>query len=247
MTVRDAVAGALAKWPGIGEQDGRVIVPTHCLYPSNGVITVIVEGGVSSFRVHDDGAALDELEASSGIIANPMGIMRSATRRHGVHITDAGVIYSPVLGVNELTAAIVLVANASKEAAHRLIDGMRPRPRRNFRFELEKLLESEFGRMPVRRSSPIVGAHKPHRFDYVVIVSEQRQLLIDGVTPDSSSINAAVVAHLDVKEAKLPNVVQRIVYDDGEAWKAEDLSLLSIGAPAVPFSRAREALKRAAA
>jgi hypothetical protein len=67
------------------------------------------------------------------------------------------------------------------------------------------------------------------------------------VSPEASSINAAVVAHLDVKQANVPNVVRRIVYDDEEKWKAEDLSLLSVGAPVVPFSRAREVLKRVAA
>jgi hypothetical protein len=66
------------------------------------------------------------------------------------------------------------------------------------------------------------------------------------VSPEASSINAAVVAHLDVKRANVPNVVRRIVYDDEEKWKAEDLSLLSVGAPVVPFSRAREVPKRVA-
>jgi hypothetical protein len=157
------------------------------------------------------------------------------------------VIYSPLADMKELAATIVIVANASKESAHRLIDSMRPRPLRNFRLELEKLLEAEFGHMPLRRSIPIVGLYKPHKFDYVIHVSEQRQLILNAVTPDMNSINSAVVAHLDVREAKLPSVVQRIVYDDEEKWRAEDLSLLSIGAPAIPFSRAKEVLKRAAA
>ena len=42
MTVRDAVKARMAKWPGISEDEGRVLVPTHCLYPSHGVVTVIV-------------------------------------------------------------------------------------------------------------------------------------------------------------------------------------------------------------
>lgn len=247
VTVRDSVIGSMANWPGVSDDEGRVVVPTHCLYPSHGVVTVIVDGGADSFRVHDDGAALDELEAASGIMANPMAAMRSAVRHHGVMVSDKGVIYSPLAAPKELAATIAVVANASKEAAHRLIDSMRPRPRRNFRLEFEKLLELEFGHIRLRRASAIGGLRAPHKFDYVVHVSEQRQLLLDAVTPEPGSINAAVVAHLDVREAKLPNVVQRIIYDDEEKWKAEDLNLLSIGAPAVPFSRAREVLKRIAA
>jgi len=246
MTVLETVIASMARWPEIREQDGRVLVPTHCIYPSNGVVTVVVEGGASHFRVHDDGAALEELDATGGIVTYPIAIMRSATRQQGLEVSDAGVIFSPLVGVDDLPAIISLIANGSKEAAHRLIDRMTPRPRRNFRLELEKLLELEFGHITLRRSSAVSGLHKPHRFDYVVHISEQRKLLLDAVTPEASSINAAVVAHLDVKQAQLPNVIQRIVYDDEEKWRAEDLSLLSVGAPAVAFSQAREVLKRVA-
>src|ERR1051325_3165175 len=175
MTVLDAVTAGMARWPGASEDGKRVLVPTHCLYPSQGVVAVIVEGGENTYSVHDDGGALDELAAASGMVANPLAIMRSATRGHGVRISERGVIYSPLIGRADLPATIVVVANASKDAARRLIDSMRPRPRRNFRFELEQLLESEFGHIPLGRAVPIVGLHKPHRFDYVVHVSEQRQ------------------------------------------------------------------------
>jgi hypothetical protein len=247
MTVRETVASVMAKWPRASQDESRVVVPTHCLYPSNGVVSVVVEGGADTFRVHDGGAALDELDSAGGIVPYPIAIMRAATRRLGVEVSDPGVIFAPFTTQKNLAGTIVIVANASKYAAHKLIDSMRPQPRRNFRFELEKLLESEFGHVTLRRSSAVAGAHKPHKFDYVIHFGEQRQLLLDGVSPGASSINAAVVAHLDVRQANVPNVVQRIVYDDEEKWKAEDLSLLSVGAPAVPFSRAREVLKRLAA
>jgi SAM-dependent methyltransferase len=227
----------MTKWPGPSEDEGRVLVPTHCLYPSNGVVSVVVEGGADRFRVHDDGAALDELESAMGVVPYPLSIMRAATRRQGVEVTDAGVIFAPLTNFADLAATIILVANASKDAANRLIDSMKPRPRRNFRFELEKLLESEFGHMPLRRASSVIGLRKPHKFDYVVHVSEQRQLLLDAVMPEASSINAAVVAHLDVRQAKLRNVVQRIVYDDEETWKAEDLDFgCGIGRTAAPLA-----------
>jgi hypothetical protein len=247
MTVRDVVSAAMTKWPKASEDEGRVLVPTHCLYPSNGVVSVIVEGGADTFRVHDDGSALDELDSAGGIVSYPIAVIRAATRRLGVEVSDAGVILAPLVARKDLASSIIIVANASKYAAHRLIDSMRPQPRRNFRLELEKLLETEFGHIPLRRSSAVAGVHKPHKFDFVVHVGEQRQLLLDAVSPEASSINAAVVAHLDVRQANVPHLVQRIVYDDEEKWKAEDLSLLSVGAPVVPFSRAREVLKRVAA
>jgi hypothetical protein len=112
--------------------------------------------------------------------------MRAATRQLGVDVSNAGVIFAPFAQPTGLAAEIVLVANASKYAAHRLIESMKPRPRRNFKDALERLLETEFGHEPVRKASSISGAHKPHKFDYVISVGNQRQLLLDGVTPEAA-------------------------------------------------------------
>jgi hypothetical protein len=248
MTQLVTVTGCITGWPQAREEDGRVFVPTHCLYPSNGVVVVVVEGGVAQFRVHDDAGALDELESAGGRVSSTFNVMRSVIRRQGLEVADSGAIISPFVSADELAATITLVANASKEVAHRLIDSMRPPPRRDFRAELERLLKRQFGIIPLRRHAAVIGSsNKQHRFDYAVQIGEQRQLLLDAVMPESTSINAAVVAHLDVKQAKLPNVIQRIVYDDGEMWSAADLNLLQVGAPAVAFSQASEVLKRIAA
>ena len=62
---------------------------------------------------------------------------------------------------------------------------------------------------------------------------------------DPSSINARVVANIDVKLAKYEKLDQRIVYDDGENWSADDLSLLQVGnTPVVPFSKAADVIGR---
>jgi hypothetical protein len=74
----------------------------------------------------------------------------------------------------------------------------------------------------------------------------ERKLIIDPVSNDPSSINARVVANLDVKATGNPNIIQRIVYDDEDDWSAVDLNLLQVGATAVPFSRAGEVIERIA-
>ena len=55
-----------------------MVVPTHCRYPSNGVVQVEVEGGGDSFRVHDNGRAFDEFQ-SSGLVP---GCIRSGNSLH---------------------------------------------------------------------------------------------------------------------------------------------------------------------
>jgi hypothetical protein len=247
MSIHDGVRQALAVWPNPIFGEGRVVVPTHCLYPSNGIINAIVEGGSREYRVHDDGGALDEFESSGGRLRDGLPILRIVAARQGLSVSNFGIIRSPLIGQSELAATICLVANASKEGAHELVDRLRPPSKRNFRAELAKMLEVEFGHDRIQRTPVIGRSNKPHKFDYVIQIARTRRLLLDAVTPEPSSISAAVVAHLDVREANRPELVQRIVYDDDEPWNAADLNILAMGAPVVAFSAARNILAKLAA
>jgi hypothetical protein len=71
-------------------------------------------------------------------------------------------------------------------------------------------------------------------------------LIIDTVTKDASSINARVVANLDVRAANDEGITQRIVYDEDEGWAPSDLNLLQVGATPVAFSRSLEVIERVA-
>jgi hypothetical protein len=86
-----------------------------------------------------------------------------------------------------------------------------------------------------------------HTFDYAVRTAPETTVMIDTVVPDSSSVNAAFVSHLDLKNAKQANIRQAIVYDDAEHRKSADLALLSIAVPPIPFSLFTEQLDRLAA
>jgi hypothetical protein len=98
------------------------------------------------------------------------------------------------------------------------------------------------------RNGTVIGkSNKPHKFDNLVRLGRDRQLILDVVTREASSINAALVAHLDVKNAEYDKIEQRIIYDDDDKWSAADLNLLKLGATPVPFSRAAEVLERLAA
>jgi hypothetical protein len=142
--------------------------------------------------------------------------------------------------------AIAHVANAAKEAASWLYEHGGVRRRRDFRKLLDAFLAESF-RDQVAETRLFGASTKPHKFANVISFSNGRKLIVDAVANDPSSINARVVANLDVKANKdLRGVVQRIVYDDHEKWSASDLNLLKVGATTVPFSRAREVIKRVA-
>ena len=72
-------------------------------------------------------------------------------------------------------------------------------------------------------------------------------MVLDVVSREASSINAALVAHLDIKNANIRSIEQRIIYDDEDKWSSADLNLLRIGAIPIPFSQAASVFERLAA
>ena len=93
----------------------------------------------------------------------------------------------------------------------------------------------------------IIGkSNKPHKFPNVISFANGRRLIIDPVANDPASINARVVANMDVRSINDPLLDQRIVYDDQDKWLPSDLNLLQVGATVVPFSMAPEVIQRAA-
>jgi hypothetical protein len=248
MTDVGFVRGVMSGFPEATSEGNRIIVPTHCLYPSNGTVCVVVEGGSAAFHVHDDGRAFDEFTSTGSVSKVRSSVVRHLVARQGLSVTAKGIIRSPVVGASELAAAISLVANVSKEAAHFLIDRYRNTPvSRSLEEALVALLDRQFHH-EWRQDSLVLGqSNKEQRFDFDVRLPLKRRLLIKTVKPEASSINAAVVAHLDVRAAGLSATEHRSIYDDAVDWSAADLSLLTVGAPALPISAAPEALYRIAA
>src|ERR1700743_16119 len=226
-------------------QDG-VRVTTQCLYPSNGLISVVVRGGNETVIVSDEGGALSEA-ASAGIqIPFSDQLLVSQIRAQGLKVSK-GRIVSPRVPIEASAMAVLLVANASKEIAQWCYDHSKLKRSRDFRKILADFLNARFDDR-VSHNAIIAGAsNKPHKFANVVNLGDGRRLIVDPVANDPSSINARVVANLDVKAANDRTIEQRIIFDDEDDWSPADLNLLNVGAIAVPFSRSTEVIDRIAA
>jgi hypothetical protein len=244
MTMQDAVRKAVRTMARFDRAHNGVWVTTHCLYPSNSWVRVLVRGEANEFLVSDEGGAVDEVTSIGLAFPDAERSIRRMARRQGLKVAK-GQIYSPSVGVDGIGAAVILVANVSKEAAHWGVEHMGFGTPRNFRVELTKLIEGLVGcGIQHQQDGHLVGAsNKPHRFEHVIRLSS-RLILIDPVMNDASSINAKVVAHLDVRHAEHLNLDQRLVYDDQAKWLAADLNLLRVGATPVPFSQMPEVLPR---
>ncbi len=223
-----------------------ILVTTHCMYPSNGLVRVLVRGGPNSFVISDEGGAIDEAISAGIPVTQSDGLLAHHVRDQGLFF-KGGVIFSPQVSVEHAPVAVILVANASKELAHWFYDHAKIRRTQDFRERLAAFLERTFENRLIRDETLIGASNKHHKFANVVHLRDGRRLTLDPVVRDPSSINARVVANLDIKSTNDRSIVQRIVYDDEDAWSASDLNLLQIGAPLIQFSHSSKIIQELAA
>jgi hypothetical protein len=240
------VNGGLAELASIERVDDGVVVTTHCMYPSNGLVRVTVRGSGDTIVASDEGGAMGEALSAGIEVRNYDRALGHLVRDHGLKLRDS-VIYTPRMELVTAPLAILLVANASQEVSRWMFDHVKIKRTRDFRVLLADFLTRRFDKRVVHNEFLVGHSNKRHKFANVVDLGHERKLIIDPVANEASSINARVVANLDVRATENPNLIQRIVYDDEDDWSPSDLNLLQVGATAVPFSRASEVIERLAA
>lgn len=243
MTIYSIAHASLSDSFRVTEIPDGALVTTHCIYPSNGFVRVVVRGGNDCFVVSDEGGALLEIEAAGAEIDKPDRLLRHLVLERGLEMAD-GMIRSPRVGPDAVAVAIALVANTSRDVADWLFSHTKIKRERDFKDLLRQFLEAKFADK-VRHETLVGQSNKAHKFDHLLHLPDGKRIIVDPVLHDPSSINARVVANMDVRLAGYDNLEQRIVYDDEEDWTAEDINLLQVGAAIVmPFSRASDALGR---
>ena len=218
-------------------------VTTHCMYPSNGLVDVVVRVGRHSAVVSDDGGAMSEA-MSAGINISPNDLAASApsfvTRsrdqeRHYFRSASAA-----CRGAGYYSAC----RKRGQDVAAWRYDHAKVKRHRDFRKALGDLLSRTFEER-LTRNAVVAGKRKQHTFANVIILPSEDLLIVDPVSREPSSINARVVSNLDVAQAENPKIRQRLVYDDEDEWTPQDLGLLGIvGVPIVPFSRSPQVIRR---
>lgn len=245
MNLADIAKSAISEILRTGESEGCIHLMTPCLYPSNAFVVVYVYGGENEFTVSDRGGAIREVERAGVEITRSDSALSAFAKRHDL-IFRHGAISTPLCSRAELSAAIAVVANASKELADHLFEKTRARKARDIKTILKSLLVVTFPKATITEDLAITGAsNKAFKFGNVVTLDANRRLIVDPVIRDPNSINARFVANMDVKRAEIPGLEQRIIYDDEDNWSPAELSLLSSsGAPLVALSKSAEVLRR---
>ena len=91
MNLLETVSAAIAEWPAPSARQDDIVVPTHCLYPSNGVVHVYVSGGDSTFKVTDGGGAFDEDSSRGTLLHEDVSIVRAAAKPMGLDVSQSGI------------------------------------------------------------------------------------------------------------------------------------------------------------
>ncbi len=242
--LNQAINSAMGKLCPIQIVDDCIRVTTQCLYPSNGLVRVFVRNGVQSVLVSDDGEAVGEAFAAGIDFDNPDRLLRSFVRERGLLI-NKGCLHTNLMPIEDVSLGIIQVANAARDVATWLYEKGGIKHRNDFRQLLAAFLANTF-REQVSETHIFGASHKQHNFKNVISFANGKRLIVDAVSNDVSSINARVVANLDVKSMNDHMIEQRIIYDDNEKWSSSDLSLLQVGATIVPFSQHKEVINRVA-
>lgn len=218
-----------------------VRVTTHCMYPSNGLVSVAVRGGRETAVVSDEGGAISEA-SSAGITKFPSDkVLSRIVAPQGLSVRG-GVVLSPSVPISSTHVAVLLVANGSKQVAEWLYQNANLRVVRDFKAAVAHVLQMTF-HTQLNHEIPIAGVRKTHKFANVVFLPNEKKLIVDAVTPDASAISTRVIEHLDVRQSNNPAILQRIVYDDEMEWTTENLSMLQISeVPILAFSKSSERL-----
>jgi hypothetical protein len=225
----------------IHESSDGIYVTTHCMYPTNAFVSVVIRGGQDTFMVSDEGRAFHEIHSSGTSSHTSDAQVRQLVKAQGL-IVERGSIRSPFVKREELPVAIALVANVSKEVADWFYTHHKIKRLRDFKKIVKDFLQETFPKK-VKHGEIIIGnSNKAHRFDNVVVLPNGGRLIVDPALHEHASWSSRIVANLDVRQAQHPGLDQRIVFDDDEDWTPEELNLLTVGAPAVAFGRSRQAI-----
>lgn len=246
MTMAADIRGALKLFAQPVTDGNRHVITTQYLYPSGAYVSVYVTPGVSgSLIISDGGGALDVLSAHGIHIGDSRRAFAVLRRYQGVK-AEAGEIKTVKLpkDIDLIAYAAVTVARASAHVAEYCMAEFKPRQKRNLEIEILTALHHYVSPARILRHRQFFGkSHRQYIFDFAVQLGRKGTLVVDAVEPEPASFLTKFASHMDISRSNQTNLEQRIVYDDTQEWKSQDLNLLQMAAKLVPLSKFKNELK----
>lgn len=241
------ICATVRAWPICEHLENEHVIITHCQLPGGSLVKVRVRRSGQGWIVSDGGAALDDAVAA-GVERPIFGLnVRRVLRSKGLSFVE-GRIESPSIQLESLYNATVIVANTARDIAETLIMVGGNADSETLEKKTRRILVTRFHSWVLAKPVIIHGAsEREHTFDNALDLPDGRKVLVDVVKHQGNSINATVVANLDVQRLNNSKLVQRIVFDPTEAWKREEIELLGVGAVPVALPALADAIGRIAA
>jgi hypothetical protein len=228
MNVSDLlVVRAVAPYTACRQVEGGLLVATQCLYPGGDSVSVIVKDAAAGYIVSDEGAGWQAL-LDGGIQPSPSTHgrrARSIAKAAGLDFARGSFLTDEVSEA-QLGAAIVTVANASQRWVSEVLGERQQRVEREFRRRVSDALEKLFAAHRIVHCAHLRGAtSKTYEFANVLDV-RGRHVLVEPVFNHAGAIAASFLKLVDVHNAH-PDFAREVVIEDQDAWKPEDLAVLS--------------------
>lgn len=206
-----------------------IYVPTTTLLPGGDLVGVLVSReGDGVFRVSDNGAGREAI-LDAGILN-----IAAADRRRANEIAalgglelegDAFVIRN--ISADQLAAAVIYVADASRAWAQAVLDREARRRERDVSETVQRRLEVVFSPSKVAREVTLLGASSSqHKFDFVVDLPGERRALFEIVTPAPNSISSTHLKFFDLQREH-GDWPREAVVENMADWNSSSLALLN--------------------
>ena len=204
------------------------------MMPSGASIEIFMQPDHEFLRLHDNGAAFDELARTGREVRSITGLRRLVDAS-GCRLSVNGQIFLERLEPEKVFAGLAILADCSLRSAHYLIEHSITMKRVALD---ERVKEALLVRFPDGRPNWMVqGAKRQHRFDFGVHLDGET-VVVQTVRPDSSSISSAIVKGLDAKASPSSTVRPVLVYDADDQWSGENLAMLAYGGEPISAERA---------
>lgn len=207
----------------------RVLADT--LMPSGGLIHVHIQMRDGVLSMHDNGAAFDELALYGAELKSNVGIRRFLGET-AFELTNDGTIFRHGIAPEDVAVGVSLVADASLRAANFMLSHAKIQTGQPLDVRLKAAM---IRRYPSGRANfKFDGKARQQRFDYGLEIDDQ-VVLVEAVSPDLSSVNAAIVKSLDARNSIAARARPILVYDERDHWPADALNLLAMAGERVSF------------
>lgn len=207
------------------------------MMPSGAVITIHVQMRNNLLSLHDNGAAFDELVRHGRSVKSIGGVQRMLTET-GFELQPTGEIFRHNVNPVDVALGVSLLADASLRAAQYLLSRSKAKIGLPLDVRLKEVLAIRYPNG--HADFKVEGMARQQKFDFG-IRTNAGIIVLEAVTPDPSSVNAAIVKSLDAAQSAAERTRPILVYDDDQDdWPSDTMGLLGIAKERASFRSLRD-------